>query len=50
MCGAYLGVDEYRSKFAVLSEKFNPDAVVQQASMQLPDTNVNGRNIWNAAL
>ncbi len=50
MCGAYLGVDEYRSKFAVLSEKFNPDAVIQQASKQLPETNLNGRNIWNAAL
>src|SRR5277367_3131141 len=25
MCGAYIGVDEYRSKLAVLREKFSPD-------------------------
>ena len=49
MCGAYIGIDEYRSKLAVLSEKFNPDTVVQ-ATNDLPDTNVNGRNIWNGAL
>jgi len=47
MCGAYIGIDEYRSKLAVLSEKFNPDAVVQQVSKEV---HVNGRNIWNAAL
>jgi len=50
MCGAYIGIDEYRSKLAILSEKFNPDAVVQQASKDIPETNVNGRNVWNAAL
>ena len=49
MCEAYIGVDEYRSKLAVLSEKFNPDTVVQ-ATNDLPATNVNGRNIWNGAL
>jgi trimethyllysine dioxygenase len=50
MCGAYIGIDEYRSKLAVLSEKFQPDSVVQQVSKDVPETNVNGRNIWNAAL
>ncbi|RXW23272.1 hypothetical protein EST38_g2573 [Candolleomyces aberdarensis] len=46
MCGAYIGVDEYRSKFAVLSEQFAPDPVLKA----IPDAVVNGRNIWNAAL
>ncbi|KAF9048684.1 hypothetical protein BJ165DRAFT_1461737 [Panaeolus papilionaceus] len=49
MCGAYIGVDEYRSKLAVLSEQFAPDAVLQ-ATSQLEDTVINGRNIWNPAL
>jgi len=47
MCGAYIGVDEYKSKLAVLSEKFAPDPVSL-------DTNgyasVNGRSVWNPAL
>ena len=47
MCGAYIGVDEYRSKLAVLSEKFAPDTVVQETSTH---ANVNGRNIWNPLL
>ncbi|EAU85593.1 mitochondrial protein [Coprinopsis cinerea okayama7 len=49
MCGAYIGVDEYRSKLAVLSEKYAPDTVLR-ATEALPDTVVNGRNIWNLAL
>lgn len=49
MCGAYIGVDEYRSKLAVLTERFSPDAVVQ-ATNGLPDAVVNGRSIWNNAL
>ncbi|RDB28690.1 Trimethyllysine dioxygenase [Hypsizygus marmoreus] len=49
MCGAYVGVDEYRSKLAVLTEKFAPDAVLQ-ATSELPYVVVNGRNIWNSAL
>ncbi|KAF8150743.1 hypothetical protein B0H34DRAFT_150792 [Crassisporium funariophilum] len=49
MCGAYIGVDEYRSKLSVLKEKFAPDKV-EQATKNLPNTVVNGRNIWNAAL
>ena len=31
MCGAYIGLDEYRSKLATLSEKFAPDAVSEAA-------------------
>ncbi|KAJ3498622.1 hypothetical protein NLJ89_g10195 [Agrocybe chaxingu] len=49
MCGAYIGVDEYRSKLVVLGEKFAPDAVLQ-ATKDLPEANVNGRSIWNPAL
>lgn len=49
MCGAYIGVDEYKSKLAVLREKFAPDAVVQAASA-IPDSQVDGRSIWNPAL
>lgn len=43
MCGAYVGMDDYRSKLAVLTEKFAPDPI-------LHETNVNGRSIWNQAL
>lgn len=43
MCGAYVGMDDYRSKLAVLTEKFGPDPI-------LHETNVNGRSIWNQAL
>ncbi|KAJ7352474.1 Trimethyllysine dioxygenase [Mycena albidolilacea] len=43
MCGAYIGVDEYRSKLAVLREKFNPNP--DNASG--PETT---RSIWSPAL
>ncbi|KAF5359286.1 hypothetical protein D9756_003329 [Leucocoprinus leucothites] len=49
MCGAYVGIDEYRSKLAVLRERFAPDTV-QRATDHLPQANINGRNIWNSAL
>ena len=49
MCGAYIGVDEYRSKLAVLSEKFAPDPVLV-ATEKIPLSTVNGRSIWSAAL
>jgi len=48
MCGAYIGVDEYQSKLAVLNERFAPDAVRSATAAALPDTVVNGRTIWNA--
>jgi trimethyllysine dioxygenase len=44
MCGAYFGMDEYRSKLAVLNEKFATDR----------STGANGiateRSVWNPAL
>ncbi|KAF9484366.1 Trimethyllysine dioxygenase [Pholiota conissans] len=49
MCGAYIGVDEYKSKLAVLREQFAPDAVVQ-ASSDIPNAQPDGRSIWNPAL
>ncbi|KAG5642898.1 hypothetical protein DXG03_001905 [Asterophora parasitica] len=48
MCGAYVGVDEYRSRLAVLREKFAPDAV-EKATRDTAAV-VNGRSIWNEAL
>jgi len=47
MCGAYIGIDEYRSKLAVLSEKFDPDSVVRET---MPYASVNNRSVWNPAL
>lgn len=44
MCGAYIGVDEYKSKLAVLTEKF---------SSQKGETGkeiVNGRSVWSPTL
>ncbi|KAG6910252.1 hypothetical protein DXG01_012063 [Tephrocybe rancida] len=49
MCGAYVGGDEYRSKLAVLTERFAPDAVLR-ATNDLSSAVTNGRNIWNSAL
>ena len=42
MCGAYVGVDEYRSKLAVLREKF--------ATGTAQGTSANGRSVWNPML
>ncbi|KAK7691146.1 hypothetical protein QCA50_006249 [Cerrena zonata] len=47
MCGAYVGVDEYRSKLAVLREKFAPDSVSKDTA-DLATTN--GRSVWNPML
>ncbi|KAI0350027.1 Trimethyllysine dioxygenase [Trametes cingulata] len=47
MCGAYIGTDEYRSKLAVLSERFAPDPVTQDTAAT---ASVNGRSIWHPAL
>jgi trimethyllysine dioxygenase len=49
MCGAYVGIDEYRSRLAVLSERFAPDSVLR-ATSSMPQANANGRSIWNVAL
>ena len=47
MCGAYIGMDEYRSKLAVLTEKFAPDTITQDTATS---SSVNGRSIWHPAL
>ena len=49
MCGAYIGIDEYRSKLAVLTETFAPDLVLQ-ATSELSNAVVNGRSVWNNSL
>ncbi|TFK72986.1 Trimethyllysine dioxygenase [Pluteus cervinus] len=49
MCGAYVGVDEFRSKLATLGDKYSPDDVLL-ATNNLSDAVHNDRNIWNAAL
>lgn len=43
MCGAYVGIDEYRSKLAVLRERF-----AQESAEHGPGTVV--RSIWHPAL
>ncbi|EIN09855.1 Trimethyllysine dioxygenase [Punctularia strigosozonata HHB-11173 SS5] len=43
MCGAYIGVDEYRSKLAVLKEKFSPP---DSPEALMPE----GRSIWHPYL
>lgn len=49
MCGAYVGVDEYRSKLAVLTEQHAPDSILR-ATNDIPLMTENGRNIWNSSL
>lgn len=48
MCGAYIGMDEYRSKLAVLNEKFAADPLAHPTGTT--DTNTNERSVWNPAL
>ncbi|PIL29865.1 hypothetical protein GSI_08072 [Ganoderma sinense ZZ0214-1] len=47
MCGAYIGMDEYRSKLAVLTEKFGPDPVTRDTAV---GSSVNGRSVWHPAV
>ncbi|KAI0784502.1 mitochondrial protein [Abortiporus biennis] len=47
MCGAYVGVDEYRSKLNVLKEKFEPDQVSLDTT---PYGSSDGRSVWNPLL
>jgi trimethyllysine dioxygenase len=47
MCGAYIGADEYKSKLAVLSDKYAPGPVLLDT--QGHDL-TNGRSVWNPAL
>jgi trimethyllysine dioxygenase len=46
MCGAYIGVDEYRSKLAVLKEKF-AQGEMEKETEALSGSVVNGRSIWS---
>jgi trimethyllysine dioxygenase len=48
MCGAYIGVDEFQSKLAVLKERFSADTLYGPSGAIPPV--VNGRSIWNPAL
>lgn len=43
MCGAYVGIDEYRSRLAVLSEKFAPDACYKLVEAKQDDI----RSSWS---
>ncbi|KAH7927959.1 Trimethyllysine dioxygenase [Leucogyrophana mollusca] len=47
VCGAYIGVDEYRSKLTVLREKFDPKF---KFAAQGRDHKAGGRSIWSPAL
>ncbi|KAF8348894.1 hypothetical protein F5887DRAFT_1059858 [Amanita rubescens] len=49
MCGAYIGMDEFRSKLAVLSEKFTPETTLRTTN-GMPPTSLNGRSVWNNTL
>jgi len=64
MCGAYIGVDEYRSKLAVLRERFESSAAADTANPSV-DTDATlaavaeeapivesgaGRSVWSDAL
>jgi trimethyllysine dioxygenase len=65
MCGAYIGVDEYRSKLAVLRERFESssaasvaakpnlgaDSTLAAAAEEAPVKESGaGRNVWSDAL
>jgi hypothetical protein len=45
MCGAYIGMDEYRSKLSVLSEKF-----ATESSTDTLDANPDERSSWDPVL
>ena len=45
MCGAYIGLDEYRSKLAILKERFDPDRV----TVETRDP-VSGKSVWSPFL
>ena len=45
MCGAYIGLDEYRSKLAILKERFDPDRVAAETRDPL-----SGRSVWSPDL
>ena len=47
MCGAYIGVDEYRSKLAVLTEKFSGQDPSTLSAAILPPKD---RSVWSPLL
>ncbi len=42
MCGAYIGVDEFRSRLAVLSDRFASDSAVSDATTESGE-----RTVWS---
>jgi trimethyllysine dioxygenase len=48
MCGAYIGMDEYRSKLAILGEKFATDSITGPTGTST-DVNLNERSPWSTA-
>jgi trimethyllysine dioxygenase len=49
MCGAYIGVDEYRSRLAVLTEQFAPE-IAEPTDDGISTSNPHERSVWNIAL
>lgn len=48
MCGAYIGIDEYRSKLTVLKEKFEPQA--EDVKSGDANATTGGRSVWSPNL
>lgn len=48
MCGAYIGMDEYRSKLSVLSEKFATNSITNSTEAGA-DADSKERSSWNPA-
>ena len=44
MCGAYIGVDEFRSRLAVLSERFSSESPVSDSDAT---TEPRKRTVWS---
>jgi hypothetical protein len=50
MCGAYIGIDEYRSKLTVLQEKFAAPEMQTVQPGARPTPNTSQRSVWHTAL
>ena len=50
MCGAYIGIDEYRSKLTVLQEKFAAPEMQTVQPGASPTPNSSQRSVWHPAL
>jgi trimethyllysine dioxygenase len=44
MCGAYIGVDEFRSRLAVLNERFSSESLVSDSDAM---TGPRKRTVWS---